>query len=181
MGMGIRARSDAQRTLVADGLAGRRQPALCRLGQWTTTGGVRRWRSNWTWRPLARRDAVRDPVYDRYLAINRHQPTPDGWIHWQDNIKMETVEGEQRPVVQEYVLNTYSKFSDYQVQAADDYWIATEGYWAAVRVKWDRVASEKGGIRLKEEAATGTVISGRLLEMGTATHRRKTWLPSGHL
>src|SRR5690606_8762443 len=31
-------------------------------GQFETQGGVRRWRSNWTWRPLARRDAVRNPV-----------------------------------------------------------------------------------------------------------------------
>lgn len=68
-------------------------------GQFETQGGIRRWRSNWTWRPLARRDAVRNPVYDRYYAINRHQVTPDGWIHWQDNTKMGLVDGELRPVV----------------------------------------------------------------------------------
>lgn len=50
-------------------------------GQFETQAGIRRWRSNWTWRPLARRDAVRKPVYDRYYSINRHQPTPDGWVH----------------------------------------------------------------------------------------------------
>ncbi len=48
-------------------------------GEWTQEGGVQRWRSNWTWRPLARRDAVRKLVYDRYKAINRHSPTPTGW------------------------------------------------------------------------------------------------------
>lgn len=66
-------------------------------GQFETQGGIRRWRSNWTWRPLARRDAVRDPVYDRYLAINRHQNGPEGWIHWQDNMKMAEKDGKLVP------------------------------------------------------------------------------------
>lgn len=136
-------------------------------GEFTTTGGVRRWRSNWTWRPLARRDAVRHPVYDRYLAINRHQNTPDGWIHWQDNMKMGLIDGQLKPVVQEYVLNSYTRFDGYNVKAADDYWAKTKGYWAAVRAVWAEVADSKGGIGIKEEAETGTVVSARLLEMGT--------------
>ncbi|BBB11156.1 DUF6607 family protein [Sphingopyxis sp. FD7] len=134
-------------------------------GQFETQAGIRRWRSNWTWRPLARRDAVRDPVYDRYYAINRHQPTPDGWIHWQDNTKMGTKDGKLVPIVQEYVLNTYTKYDQYDVKAADDYWAATRDYWAAVRAAWDRVAAAKGGIAIDEKADTGTVISGRLLEI----------------
>ncbi|MGV3729732.1 MAG: DUF6607 family protein [Sphingopyxis sp.] len=134
-------------------------------GQFETQGGIRRWRSNWTWRPLARRDAVRNPLYDRYYAINRHQPTPDGWIHWQDNTKMGTKDGKLVPIVQEYVLNTYSKYDQYDVKAADDYWAATKDYWAAVRAAWDRVAAAKGGIAIEEKADTGTVISGRLLEI----------------
>ncbi|WP_033075509.1 DUF6607 family protein [Sphingopyxis sp. MWB1] len=132
-------------------------------GQFETQGGIRRWRSNWTWRPLARRDAVRNPVYDRYYAINRHQNGPDGWIHWQDNMKMASKDGKLVPIVQEYVLNSYTRFDDYDVKAADDYWAATKDYWAAVRAAWDRVAATKGGIAIEEKAETGTVISGRLL------------------
>lgn len=41
-------------------------PRYGALGEWETQAGVTRWRSGWTWRPLARRDAVRKPVYDRY-------------------------------------------------------------------------------------------------------------------
>jgi len=137
-------------------------------GQFETQAGVRRWRSNWTWRPLARRDAVRNPVYDRYYSINRHQNTPDGWIHWQDNTKMGLRDGKLVPIVQEYVLNSYTRFDDYNVQAADDYWAATKDYWAAVRAAWDNVAATKGGIAIQEEAETGTVISGRLLEIADA-------------
>ena len=140
-------------------------PRYAGWGQFETQGGIRRWRSSWTWRPLARRDAVRNPVYDRYYSINRHQPTPDGWIHWQDNIKMGEMDGALKPVVQEYVLNTYTRFDDYETGAADAYWKATEGYWAAIRAEWDRIAATKGGIAIEEEAQTGTVISGRLLEL----------------
>jgi hypothetical protein len=140
-------------------------PRYAGWGEFTTVGGVRRWRSNWTWRPLARRDAVRHPVYDRYLAINRHQNTPDGWIHWQDNMKMGLVGGKLTPIVQESVLNTYARFDGYNVKAADDYWTATKAYWAAVRAEWDKVAAARGGIGIKEEAETGTVVSARLLEM----------------
>ena len=141
-------------------------PRYAGLGEWETQGGVRRWRSNWTWRPLARRDAVRDPVYDRYYSINRHSPTPNGWIHFQDNTKMGTVDGKLVPIVQEYVLNTYTKFDGYNVQAAEDYWIKTKGYWADVRASWEKAFASQSGVTVEEEAQTGTVISGELLEMG---------------
>ncbi len=148
-------------------------PRYAGWGQFETQAGVRRWRSSWTWRPLARRDAVRDPVYDRYYAINRHQSTPDGWIHWQDNTKMGLKDGAIVPIVQEYVLNTYTRFDGYDVKAADDYWAATSGYWAAVRAKWDEVARTKGGIAVQEEAQTGTVISGRLLTIADEMQQGK--------
>lgn len=143
-------------------------------GRFESQGGVRRWRSNWTWRPLARRDAVRHPVYDRYLSINRHQNGPDGWVHWQDNTKMGSKDGKLAPIVQEYVLNSYTKFDGYNVKAADDYWAATEDFWAAVRNEWARVAREKGGIGIQEEAETGTVISARLMQLADDIRNGKT-------
>lgn len=149
-------------------------PRYAGWGQWTTEAGVRRWRSNWTWRPLARRDAVRGPVYDRYYGINRHQSFPGGWIHWQDNSKMGLFDGKLQPVVQEYVLNTYTKFDGYRIKAADDYWAATKGYWSAVRGEWDRIAAVKNGIRVTEEAQAGTVIAGQLLGIADDVQSGKT-------
>jgi hypothetical protein len=133
-------------------------------GQWTEDGGVRRWRSSWTWRPLARRDAVRTPPYDRYLAINRHSPAPTGWIHWQDNIKMGMVDGKLVPFVQESVLNTYAKADDYDVKAADDYWAATKDYWAAVRAAWDEAIAKGNGVSVAEVAETGSASGERLMD-----------------
>lgn len=152
-------------------------PRYAGWGQWEMTNGVKRWRSNWTTRPLARRDAVRDPIYDRYIGINRHQMTPDGWIHWQDNTKMMPAEdgsGELVPVVQEYVLNTYKRFDNYNVAAADSYWDKTKGYWDAVRDAWDKAAEANGGIRIAQEANVGTQIAGRILELADAIKTGET-------
>ncbi|MES1972450.1 MAG: DUF6607 family protein [Pseudomonadota bacterium] len=132
-------------------------------GQWTDEGGVRRWRSNWTWRPLARRDAVRHPRYDRYLGINRHSPTPAGWIHWQDNMKMGTVDGKLVPFVQEAVLNSYVRDDGYDVKAGDAYWAATSDYWAAVRAGWDAAIARDKGVSVAEVAETGSASGERLM------------------
>ncbi|WP_068084903.1 DUF6607 family protein [Novosphingobium rosa] len=135
-------------------------------GQWTDEGGVRRWRSSWTWRPLARRDATRHPPYDRYLGINRHSPTPTGWIHWQDNIKMgPDASGKEVPYVQESVLNTYQRDSNYAVSAADAYWTATKDYWSAIRKTWDETIARNKGVTVAEVADTGSAGAERLMDL----------------
>ncbi|MGY6550283.1 MAG: DUF6607 family protein [Erythrobacter sp.] len=146
-------------------------PRYAAWGAWENTHGVKRWRSSWTARPLARRDAIRNPVYDHYVGINRHQLTPTGWIHWQDNTKMMANpdgSGDPVPVVQEYVLNTYERFDDYNVAAAEAYWDKTAAFWQAVRAKWDEVAANNGGIRIEQEASLGTSIGGELLMLADA-------------
>lgn len=138
-------------------------PRYGSFGEWEMQGGISRWRSGWTWRPLARRDAVRKPVYDRYYAINRHSPTPSGWIHWQDNTKMGVKDGKMVPFVQEMTLNTYTKFDGFNATRADDYWAATKDYWAAVRAEWDAVIARDKGIFVVEEAQNGSVTGPKLM------------------
>ena len=48
------------------------------VGRWDYANGRAVWVSGPTSRPLARRDAIRNPPYDRYLSINRHALTPAG-------------------------------------------------------------------------------------------------------
>jgi len=137
------------------------------LGRWSEEGGVRRWQSDWTWRPLARRDAVRQPPYDRYLGINRHSPAPGGWIHWQDNIKMGPEPGAPGgrivPFVQEAVLNSYVRDDGYDVAAAEAYWRATSDYWAAIRAAWDEAIARSRGVSVAEVADTGSASGERLM------------------
>lgn len=82
--------------------------------------------------------------------------------------------GELVPVVQEYVLNTYERFDDYNVAAADNYWANTAEFWAAVRAKWDSVAEETGGIRISQEANYGTDIAAELLQLADAINKGET-------
>ncbi|MGQ3039822.1 MAG: DUF6607 family protein [Brevundimonas sp.] len=137
------------------------------VGRWDYDHGVAEWTSNATWRPLARRDAVRNPIYDRYLGTNRHALTPAGWVHIQDNMKMGPAEGdagELTAIVQEDVINTYRHVDNYDPAPGDAYWAATKDYWAGVRAAWDEVANRNGGIYLEEEANRGAVTGKPLMD-----------------
>ncbi|MFZ4165949.1 DUF6607 family protein [Brevundimonas sp. NPDC058933] len=136
------------------------------VGRWTYVNGLSVWTSDPTWRPLARRDAVLNPVYDRYLGANRHALTPAGWVHIQDNVKMNgRAGGEPIAIVQEDVVNTYNRSTSYSPKAGDDYWAATKDYWAAVRDAWDAVIARDGGVHVQEEAQTGVVTGTPLMDL----------------
>ncbi|MEQ1492289.1 MAG: DUF6607 family protein, partial [Terricaulis sp.] len=103
------------------------------VGRWDYANGRAVWVSGPTSRPLARRDAIRNPPYDRYLSINRHALTPAGWVHEQDNEKLGARNGQEVAIVHEDGYNTYERFSGYEVAAADSYWRDTADYWGGVR------------------------------------------------
>jgi len=138
------------------------------IGRWTYDNGLTEWTSNPTWRPLARRDAVRHPVYDRYLGTNRQALTPFGWVHIQDNLKMAAGEGDDADavaVVQEDVINTYRTDASYDPAPGDAYWAATKDYWAGVRAAWDGAIAAHGGLTLEEEAENGSTTGPALMGM----------------
>ncbi|MNX43084.1 hypothetical protein D3C86_735200 [compost metagenome] len=136
------------------------------VGRWTYVNGLSVWTSDPTWRPLARRDAVLNPVYDRYLGTNRHALTPNGWVHIQDNMKMNgRAGGEPIAIVQEDVVNTYDRSTSYSPKAGDDYWAATQDYWAAVRDAWDAAIARDNGVYVEEEAQTGVVTGPPLMDL----------------
>ena len=72
------------------------------------------------------------------------------------------------------MLNTYTRSTDFNVKAADDYWAATKDYWAQIRAQWDALTAVGNGIAVDEFAETGTVISGRLLELADEIQEGKT-------
>jgi len=138
------------------------------IGRWTYDHGLPQWTSGPTWRPLARRDAVRNPIYDRYLGTNRHALMPGGWVHIQDNMKMGPAQGDAdgQPlaIVQEDVINTYRASTAYDPKPGDDYWAATRDYWAEVRKAWDEVIVRSNGVYLEEAANAGAVTGEPLME-----------------
>jgi len=133
------------------------------VGRWEHDLGVPRWTSLPSWRPLARRDAVRKPVYDRYLGVNRHALTPTGWVHTQDNMKLGVKDGRETAIVQETVINSYDRDTGFQIDRADAYWARTKGYWAAVRGAWDAAIVRDRGIHVTEEADNGSVTGPALM------------------
>lgn len=133
------------------------------VGRWTYDTGAAVWTSDVTMRPLARRDAIRNPAYDRYSAINRHAITPAGWVHEQDNAKLGLVDGAIATFVHEDGVNTYTKFNGYDVAAADSYWAKTKDYWAAVRSAWDAAITRSRGVSIEEEAQNGAVTGPTLM------------------
>ncbi|HAJ04391.1 MAG TPA: hypothetical protein DCL55_14355, partial [Brevundimonas sp.] len=127
--------------------------------------------------PLARRDAVRNPVYDRYVGTNRHALTPFGWVHIQDNLKMSGAQGddvEGQVIVHEDVVNTYRQWDGYDAAPGDAYWADTQAYWAGVRSLWDEVIARDGGIRVEEEPNAGAVTGPALMGLADQIHAGET-------
>jgi hypothetical protein len=135
------------------------------VGRWSYDHGVAKWQSGPTLRPLARRDAVRHPAYTWYVGVNRHALTPKGWVHEQDNAKVGVRDGKPVTYVHEVVVNSYDRFDDYPVAAADSYWAKTKDYWAEVRRAWDAAIAQDGGVRVTEEANAGSVTGPRLMAL----------------
>jgi hypothetical protein len=133
------------------------------VGRWDHAKGLTQWTSAPTLRPLARRDAVRSPIYDRYLGTNRHALTPAGWVHIQDNTKIGVIGGVETVVVQEDVINTYRTDASYDPAPGDDYWAKTTDYWAGVRAAWDAVILAHNGVGLEEEAQNGSTTGPALM------------------
>jgi len=144
------------------------------LGKWVYEGGVASWQSDRTRRPLARRDAVRKPVYSWYVGWNRHALTPNGWVHEQDNAKLGLKDGKPVTYVHEVVLNTYARSDKFQVKAADDYWRATKDYWAGVRLAWDQAIEKDRGVTVTEEAQNGSVTGPKLMGLADDIAEGKT-------
>ncbi len=140
------------------------------VGLWAHDDGVSAWTSAPTLRPLARRDAIRNPPYDHYRGTNRHALTPTGWVHEQDNAKIGMRNGASATFVHETVTNTYDRATDFPIAAGDDYWRATQAYWAAVRTEWDRAANARRGIAVTEEPQNGSVTGPRLMGLADNIH-----------
>ncbi len=137
------------------------------VGRWRYDDGAVRWMSDETLRPLARRDATRNPPYDHYAGTNRHALTPNGWVHEQDNAKIGAKDGKTVTFAHETVLNSYVPATDFPVSAADDYWAKTRDYWAVVRDAWGKLIVKGKGLKLDEQADAGSSTGHELMTIAS--------------
>lgn len=110
-------------------------PRYGAIAAWSHDRGASTWTPPAEWRPLPRRDATKRDDYHAIDAVNRHAITPFGWVHEQDNSKL-VLTGKEQILVREIGVNTYIRDDSYEVAVAEDYWAATETFWAGVREKW---------------------------------------------
>ena len=127
-------------------------PRYGAVGAGTHDDGVSQWTPPRAMRPLPRRDATTRDDYHAVDAVNRHAITPAGWVHEQNNDKL-VLAPRRQVLVREIGVNTYTRFDDYDVRAAEDYWAQTKAYWAGVRKKWTAIekASASFGLTIQGE------------------------------
>ena len=70
------------------------------------------------------------------VRTNRHELTGYGWLHEQDNDKVQRDGGNDNLIAREKGWNTYKKVDDSRCKDAQDWWAKQQGYWADVRAVW---------------------------------------------
>ncbi len=118
---------------------------------WVHVDGKSYW-ENTTAAPLPRREYTERSDYNVTIRRNRHEITPNGWVHDQDNDKVIRTDGKADVLLaQEKGFNTYVKVPDNKCQAAQDYWNEKKEKWAVVRTKWNEVFAREKNLHLEEK------------------------------
>ncbi|PIB37166.1 hypothetical protein BFP72_18010 [Reichenbachiella sp. 5M10] len=99
--------------------------------------------------PLPRRDRTKRSDYNVMARTNRQEITDYGWVHEQDNDKIQRADDGETLIAQEKGWNTYTKVEEAKCQAAKTWWATNQVYWADVRVVWDELFAEKKDISIK--------------------------------
>ncbi|MDB6136831.1 MAG: hypothetical protein JWM59_5074 [Verrucomicrobiales bacterium] len=120
------------------------------LGRWVHRGEISEWESGETPRPLPRREHTKRKDYEILGGINRHTITPNGWAHEQDNTKLQLRDGKQVPLAREAGLNTYKRVTDFDFQAARDFWSREAPFWSTVNAAWTEVQNQRNEFAIKD-------------------------------
>jgi hypothetical protein len=112
------------------------------VGRWRHFAGVSTWQSAPTWRPLPRREWSVRHDYDVLIGTNLVTITPTGWVHQEDNSKVQ-LDPNGTPaaaISKEIGLNRYERIVGFDDSAGRRYQERTEPFWAEVRRAWTDVA-----------------------------------------
>jgi hypothetical protein len=125
-------------------------PRYAGVGRWNHANGVDAWTSDFTWRPLPRREYTKRNDYQVLGAINRHTLTPGGWMHEQDNAKLVLdANGKTTALVREVGINSYERTEKVDFSAGRAYWEKTQHFWRDVRAAWTEAARTRKGYDLQ--------------------------------
>ena len=115
---------------------------------WIHQDGKSYW-ENTTPAPLPRREFSKRSDYNVTIRGNRHEITSDGWIHDQDNKKIQKEDDSQFVLAHEKGYSTYTKVPDSECKDAVDWWDKNGSKWKMVRDKWDIIYSSNKDLTLK--------------------------------
>ncbi len=123
------------------------------MGEWTHSGSLHQWHSDNAPRPLPRREFAAREDYD--IVEGRHEITitPSGWLHIQNNQKLNAAdEGKAEYVGTELGVNRYEAITEPSLsEPFTTYWNKTSPYWKAVREEWKEVEAENPSFTLLPE------------------------------
>lgn len=115
---------------------------------WVHVDGKSYW-ENATSAPLPRREYTKRNDYNVTYRRNRHEITPTGWIHDQDNDKIIRETGKEDFILaQEKGVNTYTRVDNAQCLAAQQWWDKNQSVWTKVRGHWETIFDQKKDLSL---------------------------------
>ena len=115
---------------------------------WIHVDGKSYW-ENTTPAPLPRREFSKRSDYNVTLRGNRHEVTDAGWVHDQDNKKIQKDDGSQFVLAHEKGYSTYTRVPDEDCKAAVEWWEKNSNKWKMVRDKWNSIYGLNQDLALK--------------------------------
>ena len=116
---------------------------------WVHVDGKSYW-ENTTPAPLPRREFSKRSDYNVTIRGNRHEILDTGWIHDQDNKKIQKENDiNQSVLAHEKGYSTYTRVSDEECKAAVEWWEKNSSKWKMVRDKWNSIYGLNQDLALK--------------------------------
>lgn len=114
---------------------------------WVHVDGKHFWESTAD-APLPRREFTKRSDYNVLHRLNRHEITPEGWVHEQDNDKILRSDKGDALIAREKGWNPYVRVPDSRCQAARNWWPQRREFWSAVRKEWEQILNTQSAVKL---------------------------------
>lgn len=141
------------------------------VAPWTTNGKNHFWECE-AWTPLPRREYKTRKDYEVLKRVNRQKLTDYGWIHEQDNEKLNLQSNPPKVIVRERGENTYRRVDLSRCQIAADWWRDHRDIWREIRASWNDVKKDHPKLKLAFKDAEGDLWP-KLFELGHKASEEK--------
>ncbi len=125
-------------------------PRYSGLGTWVHVDGKHFWEAA-SRTPLPRREYTKRSDYDVMDRLNRHEITAEGWVHEQDNQKVQFLEAGENILVEEKGRNIYTRIPDENCKPSIDYWASNADFWNGIRSNWNAIYDNNNTISLQNK------------------------------